>query len=133
MTARLITAIITTLIWEAMLVAIWYWGLPLLGIELPLPTLILAMAVLGVYAVVSFYIGTRALRRKAVTGMADMVGSQGKVVSQLAPEGMVMIEGELWEAKSVEGNIDRGEEVKVVGQEGLKLFVRKSGKPAGNE
>ncbi len=133
MTARLLTAIITSLIWEAILVAVWLWGLPLVGVELPLSALVLAMAVLGVYAVGSFHIGTRALRKKAVTGMSSMVGSQGRVVSPLTPEGTVMIGGELWTAKSVEGNIDKGQAVKVVGEEGLKLFVRKSDKAVWNE
>ncbi len=135
MAARLVLSIVSTLIWEAMLVALWLWGLPALGIRLHLSVLVAAMVVLAIYAAVSFSIGTRALSRKAVIGMADMVGSKGKVVSPLAPEGMVRIGSELWVAKSVEGNIDKGEEVKVVGQGGLMLFVRKSGgdKLAGNE
>jgi len=57
-----------------------------------------------------------------------MVGSKGKVVSQLAPEGQVIIKGELWGAESVDRNIDKGEQVMVVGQDGLKLIVRKGSK-----
>lgn len=48
------------------------------------------------------------------------------MVSRLAPEGLVRVEGELWVAKSARGKIDPGGEVIVVGQDGLKLIVRKS-------
>ncbi len=126
MIARLIIAIVSTLIWEGTLVVVWRWGLPELGIRLHVSALVVAMVVLAAYSVISFHIGTRALSRKALIGMATMVGSQGRVVIPLAPEGMVKIGSELWTAKSVEEVIDKGEEIKVVGQEGLRLFVRKS-------
>lgn len=125
MIARLILAIVSTLIWEGTLVTVWRWGLPEFGIRLHVALLVVAMVLLAAYSAISFHIGTKALSRQPLAGMASMVGSQGKVVSPLTPEGMVMIESEYWVAKSVEGNIDKGEEIKVVGQEGLKLFVRK--------
>ncbi len=65
------------------------------------------------------------MRRKPLDGLPYMVGSQGEVVSPLAPEGLVRIKGELWQAESASGSIDTGEEVTVVGQDGLKLVVRK--------
>lgn len=126
-------SIITTLIWEAMLVAVWLWGLPALGIQLPLSFLITGMGVLAVYAVVSFRIGSRALGRKAVAGLSDMVGGRGRAVSPLTPDGTIRIEGELWAARSIEGNIGKGEEVEVVRQDGLKLFVRRSGAKTGEK
>ncbi len=54
-----------------------------------------------------------------------MIGSKGKASSLIAPEGYVRIKGELWEAKSAGDEIDIGEVVMVVGQDGLKLIVRK--------
>ena len=57
-----------------------------------------------------------------------MVGSRGKVVSLLTPEGFVRIKGELWQATSAGERIDTGEEVTVLGQDGLKLIVRQSNK-----
>jgi len=67
------------------------------------------------------------LGKKAVIGLQTMIGSRGKVARPLAPEGMVRIKGELWGATSEEGEIDIGEEVIVVGEDGLKLIVRKGG------
>jgi len=125
MTARLIYSIVSTSLEEAALVVIWRWGLPQLGIQLPLSVLIAVMVVWAAFAVTLFMIGTRALRRKTLVGLPSMVGSRGRVVSPLGPEGQVMIKGELWGAESADDDIDSGEKVMVVGQEGLKLIVRK--------
>ena len=105
--------------------AIVFWGLPQLGIHLPLAVLIILMAVLAAYAVITYRLGSQALKRKPVAGLSDMVGSKGKVVSPLDPEGLVKIKGELWRSSSAGRRIDAGEEVIVVGQEGLKLIVRR--------
>ena len=126
MNARLVLAIISTLLEEAALAVIVLLGLPKLGIHIPLAGLIALMAAWGAYSVITYRMGSRALRRKPVVGLADMVGSKAKVVSPLAPEGIIRIKGELWGAKSASGRMDTGEEVIVVGQDGLKLAVRKS-------
>ncbi len=125
MTTRLIIAIITTTLEEAAIAAIVLWGLPQLGIEIPLPALIAVMVAWAAFAVFTYRMGSRALRKKPVVGLPDMVGSKGKVVNRLDPQGMVRIKGELWKAKSAGERIDAGEEITVVGQEGLKLIVRK--------
>ena len=125
MTARLIIAIVSTVLEEVALVVIWRWGLPHLGINLPLYVLIVAMVLWAVYAVTTFWIVTRALRKKAVIGRPTMIGGRGKAVSPLAPEGQVIIKGELWGAKSIDEDIDTGDGVVVVGQDGLKLIVRR--------
>ena len=126
-TARLILAIVSTFLEEVALVVIWRWGLPHFGIHLSLSVLIGVMVAWAIYAVITFQIVSRTLKRKVIAGLPSMVGSKGKVVSPLAPEGMVAIKSELWSATSAEGDIDKGEEVMVEGQDGLKLVVRKSG------
>ena len=128
MTARLILAIVSTFLEEVALVVIWRWGLPHFDIYIPMSVLIGVMVAWGIYAITTFQIVSWTLRRKGVAGLPTMVGCRGRVVSPLAPEGMVSIKSELWGAKSDEGNIGKGEEVMVVGQDGLKLIVCKSGK-----
>jgi len=125
MTARLILAIFSTLLEEAALVVVVLWGLPHLGIHLPLAGLIVLMVAWGAFSFFTYRMGSQALRRKPIIGLPGMVGSKGEVVSPLAPKGVVRIKGELWEATSAGGRIDIGEEVTVVGQDGLKLVVRK--------
>jgi membrane-bound ClpP family serine protease len=129
MTGRLIIAIVTTLIEEAALAVVVLWGLPLLGINLHIGVLIGLMAALAAYAITTYRLGSRALKRKPVVGLPDMVGARGKTVSDLAPEGTVMIKGELWESKAEGRRINAGVKVTVVGQEGLKLVVRRQKPP----
>ena len=126
-TPRLVLAIISTFLEEGAIFVIWRWALPRFGIELPLYVLIIIMVGWLVYAVVTFIVVTRALGKKAVIGLQTMIGSKGKVARPLVPEGMVRIKGELWGATSEEGQVDIGEEVIVVGEDGLKLIVRKGG------
>jgi membrane-bound ClpP family serine protease len=66
-----------------------------------------------------------AMRRRKVTGGEGMIGMTGRVTQPLAPKGTVIIKGEYWQARSVEGKIKKGETVEVVGMEGLKLEVRR--------
>ena len=126
MTARLIFAIVSNLLEEVALVVIVLWGLPELGIHIPLAGLIALMVAWGAISVIVYRTGSRALGKKAVIGLPAMVGAKGKVVSPLAPKGVVRIKGELWEATSSGTNVDVGEEVVVVGQNGLKLVVDKN-------
>ena len=124
-TARLILAIISTALEEIAIVAIWRWLLPEFGIRLPFSVLIGVMVAWAAFAVALFIFTTRTLKKQIVVGLPTMVGSRGKVASSLVPEGLVRIKGELWGATSAEGNVDTGEEVEVVGEDGLKLVVRK--------
>jgi membrane-bound serine protease (ClpP class) len=125
MKGRLIIAIVSTTLEEAALAVGVLWGLPKLGIHIPLWVLIIVMLAWGAYTVITYRMGSRALRRKPMHGLTAMLGSEGKVVSPLVPEGMVRIKGELWRAKSASGRVDTGVEVTVMGQDGLKLVVRK--------
>jgi membrane-bound serine protease (ClpP class) len=125
--ARLILAVVSTILEEVAIVVIWRWGLPQLGINLPLSALIGIMVAWAAFSVSNFIIVTRVLRKQVMLGLPTMVGTKGKVTSPLAPEGLVRIKSELWSATSLEGNIDRGEEVMVVGEDGLKLIVRRRG------
>ena len=125
MKGRLIIAIVSTTLEEAALAVGVLWGLPKLGIHIPLWVLIIVMVAWAAYTVTTYRMGSRALRKKPVNGMTAMLGSGGEVVKPLVPEGLVRIKGELWRAKSASGEIDTGEEVIVVGQDRLKLTVRK--------
>jgi membrane-bound serine protease (ClpP class) len=70
--------------------------------------------------------GIRALYRPSVTGESAMVGRLGVARSALAPEGQVLIDGELWRALSQDGTVAAGEPVKVAAIDGLTLKVTRS-------
>jgi len=126
MAARLILAIISTLLEEAALVAIVLWALPEIGVHIPLPGLIVLMVAWLAYSVLTYRVGSRALRKRPLVSLPEMVGGKGEVVSLLAPEGLVRIKGELWVARSDGKQMGIGTEVIVVEQDGLKLVVRES-------
>jgi len=123
---RLALAILATLAEEIAIVLIVLLVLPRFGFHMPLPGLIGLVAGVSVYAVISYRQASRALMKEPVAGFTTMVGSRGKVVSPLAPNGLIKIRNELWEATSAGRRINAGEEVIVVGQAGLKLVVRKA-------
>ena len=125
MSGRLIVAIISTLAEEMVLVIVVLWGLPQIGIEIPLPGLIILMALWAGFAVFSYQMGSRALKRELVHNLPVSAGSTGKVVRRLAPDGMIKVRNELWDARSASGNIEVGQEVIVIGHDGLKLIVNR--------
>jgi len=126
MTGRLVLAIVSTLLEETAIAIIVLLGLPYLGIHnFPLAGLIALMVVWGAFSVFIYRMGSRALSKKPVISL-PVTGSYGRVVSRLAPEGLVRIESELWVATSAGAEMDVGTEVIVVEQDGLRLVVRKS-------
>ena len=130
MSGRLIIGIVSTLLEISAIAFGILWGLPKIGIDFPLWLSILIavvlMAVWLAYSVFTYHKGTLALTRGCIIGMPDMIGTEGVVVSRLAPAGMVRIRSELWIAKSAEGEIEQGEKVTVIEQERLKLMVRRT-------
>jgi membrane-bound serine protease (ClpP class) len=76
----------------------------------------------------------RAHRRRPAMGRQGLLGRRGVAREPLNPTGLVWIDGELWTATVTSGVVPKGEEVEVVGIEGLHLRVqpapRKLGDPA---
>jgi len=64
-------------------------------------------------------------RRPPKTGVNSLVGALAEVRQPLDPEGMVMLSGELWRARSESGPIPAGATVRVVAVEGLLLTVER--------
>jgi len=125
--ARLVLAIISTSLEEVAIYVIWRWLLPEFGIKLPFQVLIGVMVAWVAFGIWLFIFTTRTLGKQVPVGLPSMIGTKGKVASRLSPEGMVRIKGELWGATSAGGDIDAGEEVVVVSEDGLMLSVRRSG------
>ncbi len=125
--ARLVLAILSTLAVEAALFTVWRWVLPEWGIEISLAGIIAIMSGWAIFAVVEFGLVTRILKKQVMVGLPTMIGASGKAVSALHPEGQVRIKGEIWGAEAIDHHLDQGEAILVVGQDGLKLLVRRAG------
>ena len=63
-------------------------------------------------------------RKRATVGAEALVGRIAHVVRPCRPLGYVRLDGELWQARCVEG-ADRGAEVHVTALEGLTLVVER--------
>jgi len=71
-------------------------------------------------------LGIRAQLRKPATGNEGIIGSYGEALEALDPTGEVRVWGERWSAESFSGIIKKGERVKVVGVDNMKLKVQKT-------
>ena len=122
---RLVIAVITTLLDEAIVIAFVLWGLPRLGIYLPIPVLVGIGVLWTAFAILLYISGSKVLSKKPLSGLTDLIGFKGKAVTPISPKGMVRVNGELWEAISLEGTIQKGENIIIEKQDRLKLTVRK--------
>ncbi len=99
-----------------------------LEIRIPLPIAIPVALLLGALIFVIHKAVIPTFRRKGITGSEGMVGLQGKVMKPLTPVGIVQVGDEYWKAKSVGENIAAGEEVEILGLDGLTLRVNRKRK-----
>jgi membrane-bound serine protease (ClpP class) len=99
---------------------------PWLGISL--------WAIAGVTLVFVLFFGVvvgavaRSQRRKVVSGREGLVGQVGRARTPLDPDGMIHVDGALWEATAEDGAVAKGDSVEVVAMDGLTLKVRAIGR-----
>lgn len=84
---------------------------------------------LGGFFFFAVYKVFEARRRKPTTGLESLLGSMAETRTDLAPEGMVFAQGELWHAVSTNGSIPSGQQVRVISMNGLTLTVTPEGPP----
>jgi len=102
-------------------VAVVLWLLPRVTINIPLWGLILMMIALGVYNYINYRLSKKALVKKPRISLD--IGSRGRTITPISPKGYVRVNGELWQASS-SSTIDAGEEIAIVGIEGMTLLIR---------
>jgi membrane-bound serine protease (ClpP class) len=96
-----------------------------LKIQIPLPIIIVVAILIGTLLFIIHRAIIPDFQRKPVTGQEGMIGSQGSVVKTLSPIGTVVVEGEHWKARSIDGSIGVDENVEIVGMDGLTLKVKR--------
>ncbi len=94
-------------------------------IQIPLPIVILIAILVGAFVFIVHKAVIPDFRRRPVTGQEGMIGLEGRVIKTLTPIGTVIVGGEYWRAKSVNGNIGVDESVKIVGVDRLTLKVKR--------
>jgi membrane-bound serine protease (ClpP class) len=94
-----------------------------LFVFLPWTTALPIAVVLGVGTAVIISAAWRALRQPVAIGREAVVGGRGEAVSDVNPEGLVRVHGELWLA-AAEQPVAKGQPVEVVDVAGAKVRVR---------
>jgi len=89
------------------------------------PLIVLMTASITSFFLFALSAGIRAQRARVTSGIESMIGATGTAASDLDPWGTVQVGSELWSAIAEEGPIRKGEEVRVVGTEGVRLNVTK--------
>lgn len=93
-------------------------------------SLSVALAIAGTFSLFFAFALAKVLqirRRPASVGSHTIVGTHG----QVRRDGLVAVRGELWQARSQDGErLELGDEVEVLGVEGLMLIVRPTRTPA---
>ena len=101
------------------LLVLWFFG-----IKIPLPIIIVIALLLGAFVFITHKVIIPSFHKKKITGSEGMMGLTGEVIEPLAPVGVIRVGDEYWKAKSVGENIAAGEEVEILGLDGLRLTVR---------
>jgi membrane-bound serine protease (ClpP class) len=85
---------------------------------------IVLAAVFIVGLVLALIVVAMSRHKKSGMGDFDLLGSVALVQTNLAPEGSVMVRGELWRARSRTGAlVEQGQEVRIVGASQYLLEV----------
>jgi membrane-bound serine protease (ClpP class) len=89
-------------------------------VEIELSLLVVFGVIIGLY--IRWVIGP-IRRRSKLTGPEAMIGKTGMAITDLKPKGEVRVEGEIWRAESLSGDIEKGEQVNVKTLKGLVVMV----------
>ena len=93
-------------------------------LSLSLWTILGVTGVMGAFFLLVARLVARSLREKPAVGREALIGKVGRARTPLSPEGMVWVEGALWNA-TIEGEaVAAGARVEVVAIDGLHLRVR---------
>ena len=77
-----------------------------------------------IVVLMALYLAALSRHRKSATGDLHLTGSRARVEKQLDPEGTILVQGELWRARSASGEVLTTDSVvRIVGTEKHLLLV----------
>jgi membrane-bound serine protease (ClpP class) len=92
-------------------------------LKISLSVIVITVGSISAFFIFMIVFVLKAHRRKPTTGREALVGAVGDV----RPGGMVFLEGELWRAECDEP-LEKGDRVKVMSVENMKIKVQKVGR-----
>jgi membrane-bound serine protease (ClpP class) len=117
--------VMASLLDDAALLALIFLVLRFYHVKITWPIILSAALAVLIFFIVMHKAVIPALRRRKVTGAEGMIGQTGEVTQTLKPQGVIIVNGEYWEAMSLNGEVGIKEDVEVVGINGLILEVQK--------
>jgi membrane-bound serine protease (ClpP class) len=87
---------------------------------------LMALAV-ATFAAIGIWLVVRSSARPVATGQEALIGRLAHVRQRLDPQGMVFVEGALWQAISEDGAVEADDWVRVIAIHDLQLIVRRLG------
>jgi membrane-bound serine protease (ClpP class) len=95
------------------------------GVKLDIWLIVGVAGVTFMFIVIALAYIIKTLRSKVTTGDQGLMGTRGKVRLALAPEGKVLVHGEIWNARSQSGGtIEANAKIEVVERDGMELIVK---------
>jgi membrane-bound ClpP family serine protease len=109
----------------AVLIYVAVYGIAFVGLasgdeEALAATLFIVAAII----ILIFAAGFKAQFRRVKTGKEALIGARGVATTDLKPKGEVRVMSEFWEAAAKDTTIATGQEVEVIGMEGMTLVVK---------
>jgi membrane-bound serine protease (ClpP class) len=114
----------------AILIYVALAGIPFVGLAandeeaLGVTLFAVALIIAGIFAA-----GVRAQFKRVKTGKEALIGAKGTAITDLNPKGTARVNGEFWEAATQDIMIKAGQQVEVVGMDGMTLVVKPANKP----
>jgi membrane-bound serine protease (ClpP class) len=96
------------------------WDIKRISLSIIIP----AVATSALFFLMLVGMGLKAQRLRTTTGIEGMIGQRGIVLNALNPVGDVMVRGEIWNARSANGQlIPKDEQIRVLSLENLTVLV----------
>lgn len=108
---------------EVVLAILFFRILPQFNIAIPFWLIFIIMLLFAIYYSITSLLIAKTQERRPVIGLASLINSKCKTVTDLIPDGYVKVGSELWLAHSLSGHIAIGNEVSIEYVKGLTLMV----------
>jgi membrane-bound ClpP family serine protease len=115
--------LVTTAVEEAVLVVVLLVILPLFGINIPIWLIVVLIVAWAAWSYVTYRLRVKTIDKMPVVGAEALIGIKCSTTTPLSPMGYVKVGSELWQAYSIEGDINSEVEVVIVEVKGLALQV----------
>ena len=109
----------------AILVYVAVYGITFIGLGAgDEEALAVTLFIVAAIVILIFAAGFKAQFKRVKTGKEALIGARGVATTDLKPKGEVRVMSEFWEATVKDTAIGAGQEVEVVGMEGMTLVVK---------